>query len=149
MSDNSLRSHAPSSVPAPAREAYWRTAFAAPAPETPLPLDRNYPSRPDAPASIDRRTARLGTDAGENTLLAAFVALLHRYAAAPATEVTLVSTSGEVFFATTNKRGVFEFRGVTLGETYTVTPESDRFAFVPLAVSVVGDSTSVDMIANQ
>ncbi|MET7677545.1 AMP-binding protein, partial [Streptomyces seoulensis] len=89
MSDNSLRSHAPSSVPAPAREAYWRTAFAAPAPETPLPLDRTYPSRPAGPAPIDRRTGQLATPAGENTLLAAFVALLHRYAAAPATEVTL------------------------------------------------------------
>ncbi|MFC9156620.1 non-ribosomal peptide synthase/polyketide synthase [Streptomyces bauhiniae] len=89
MSDNSLRSHAPSSVPAPAREAYWRGKFAAPAPETPLPLDRPYPGRTADPAPHARSTAQLGLDAGEDTLLAAFVALLHRYAAAPATEVTL------------------------------------------------------------
>ncbi|MFI9392710.1 non-ribosomal peptide synthase/polyketide synthase [Streptomyces bauhiniae] len=54
-----------------------------------MPLDRPYPSRPDNPAPRARSTAQLGLDAGETTLLAAFVALLHRYAAAPATEVTL------------------------------------------------------------
>ncbi|MFF0383225.1 non-ribosomal peptide synthase/polyketide synthase [Streptomyces sp. NPDC004286] len=89
MSDNSSRSRTPSSVPAPAREAYWRGRFAAPAPETPLPLDRPYPGQPDAPAPRAECTAQLGVEAGEDTLLAAFVALLHRYAAAPATEVTL------------------------------------------------------------
>ncbi|MGD9561634.1 MAG: cohesin domain-containing protein [Pyrinomonadaceae bacterium] len=65
------------------------------------------------------------------------------------TEVTLVSTTGEVFFARSNKNGVFEFRGVTFGETYTVIAESDLFTFAPLNVSVVGESTRVDMIANQ
>ncbi|TGN75548.1 amino acid adenylation domain-containing protein [Streptomyces bauhiniae] len=54
-----------------------------------MPLDRPYPSRTADPAPRTRSTSQLGLDAGENTLLAAFVALLHRYAAAPATEVTL------------------------------------------------------------
>ncbi|MEU6816714.1 non-ribosomal peptide synthase/polyketide synthase [Streptomyces sp. NPDC046860] len=54
-----------------------------------MPLDRPHPNRPAASAPRDRRTARLVTGAGEDTLLAAFVALLHRYAAAPVTEVTV------------------------------------------------------------
>ncbi|MER8033008.1 non-ribosomal peptide synthase/polyketide synthase [Streptomyces bauhiniae] len=54
-----------------------------------MPLDRPYPGRPDGPAPRAQSTAQLGTDAGEDTLLAVFVALLHRYAAAPATELTL------------------------------------------------------------
>ncbi|MFI0941513.1 non-ribosomal peptide synthase/polyketide synthase [Streptomyces sp. NPDC021020] len=59
-------------------------------PETPLPLDHPYPARPGGPEPRDRRTGPLGADADEDTLLAAFVALLHRYAghgAAP--EVTV------------------------------------------------------------
>ncbi|WP_343243644.1 non-ribosomal peptide synthase/polyketide synthase [Streptomyces sp. SID13726] len=54
-----------------------------------LPLDLTHPPRSDGPAPTARRAATLETGADDGTCLAAFVALLHRYAGAPATELTV------------------------------------------------------------
>ncbi|MFJ6567450.1 non-ribosomal peptide synthase/polyketide synthase [Streptomyces sp. NPDC091292] len=106
MSDNT-RSSAGARATAPAAD-YWRDRFAAPAPETSLPLDFPYPQpRPAGPVSRARRAEAAGVMADEATALAAFVALLHRYGGAAATEVTVahaglplrVSVHGDTPFA--------------------------------------------------
>ncbi|MEU9386064.1 hypothetical protein AB0D38_36210, partial [Streptomyces sp. NPDC048279] len=72
-------------------EEYWRQRFAAPAPETALPHDFPHPPRSRERGRPGRRTAALRTTADEATRLAAFVALLHRYGGAAATEMTVAS----------------------------------------------------------
>ncbi|MER5528768.1 non-ribosomal peptide synthase/polyketide synthase [Streptomyces sp. NPDC002677] len=70
-------------------EDYWRQRFAVPAPETALPLDFPHPPRSRERRRPARRTVASGTTADEATRLAAFVALLHRYGGAAATELTV------------------------------------------------------------
>ncbi|MGW5354054.1 non-ribosomal peptide synthase/polyketide synthase [Streptomyces sp. NPDC004031] len=98
MSGNS-RSTAPSSAlppdaPAATAAAHWQRRFASPASATPLPLDHPYPVRPGGTPPRDRRTAPLGADADEDTLLAAFAALLHRYAGSDAAGEVTVAHDG-------------------------------------------------------
>ncbi|MEV5840822.1 non-ribosomal peptide synthase/polyketide synthase [Streptomyces sp. NPDC051985] len=93
MSGNT-RSSAPSSATDSAAqttptEDYWRERFAAPAPETSLPLDLPYPAHPLEPRPRATRTAALAAPADEATLLAAFVALLHRYGGGTAQDLTV------------------------------------------------------------
>ncbi|MFF9314764.1 non-ribosomal peptide synthase/polyketide synthase [Streptomyces sp. NPDC014748] len=86
---------------------HWRERFAHPAPETPLPFDFPHPPRPRRPRPQATRTAVLDGPADEATLLAAFVALLHRYGGGTPGEVTLaheglplrVAVDGELPFA--------------------------------------------------
>jgi hypothetical protein len=63
--------------------------------------------------------------------------------------VELTGTTGERFTAVTGSFGYFEFGGLTVGETYTVTVQSRRFTFTPRTVSVSDNLTSLDMIADQ
>ncbi|MFG3288621.1 non-ribosomal peptide synthase/polyketide synthase [Streptomyces sp. NPDC048179] len=93
MSGNT-RSSAPSSATDSAAqttptEDYWRERFAAPAPETSLPLDLPYPAHPLEPRPRATRAAALAAPADEATLLAAFVALLHRYGGGTAQDLTV------------------------------------------------------------
>ncbi|MFF7981302.1 non-ribosomal peptide synthase/polyketide synthase [Streptomyces sp. NPDC007901] len=93
MSGNT-RSSAPSSAAGSAAqttptEDYWRERFAAPAPETSLPLDFPYPAHPLEPRPRATRTAALAAPADEAALLAAFVALLHRYGGGTAQDLTV------------------------------------------------------------
>ncbi|MEV6395234.1 amino acid adenylation domain-containing protein [Streptomyces sp. NPDC051907] len=60
--------------------AYWRRTLIPLPPETALPVDRPHPPEPD-PARESRVLAGL-PDASDAVLLAAFVALLHRYSGA-------------------------------------------------------------------
>ena len=97
MSGNTRSSAPTSAIPASANpatrvgttEEYWRQRFAAPAPETALPHDFPHPPRSRERGRPGRRTAALRTTANEATRLAAFVALLHRYGGAAATEMTV------------------------------------------------------------
>ncbi|MEU1168291.1 hypothetical protein ABZ372_52265 [Streptomyces sp. NPDC005921] len=116
MSGNT-RSSAPSSATDSAAqttptEDYWRERFAAPAPETSLPLDFPYPAHPLEPRPRATRTAALAASADEATLLAAFVALLHRYGGGTAQDLTVahdglplrLSVAGGMPFAEVRER---------------------------------------------
>ncbi|AVV46997.1 non-ribosomal peptide synthetase [Streptomyces sp. P3] len=60
--------------------AFWRRTLTPPPSETPLPVDRPHPS---PPATARESTALTGLpDAPDTELLAAFLALLHRYSSA-------------------------------------------------------------------
>ncbi|MFJ3670272.1 non-ribosomal peptide synthase/polyketide synthase [Streptomyces sp. NPDC090106] len=109
MSGNTLSSAPSSDTSATTAKPgdFWRGRFGAPVPEVPLPLDHPRPSRPDGPEPRARRAMPLHSTADERTCLAAFVALLHRYGGASATEVTLahdglplrITVDGNVPFA--------------------------------------------------
>ncbi|MFD4599967.1 non-ribosomal peptide synthase/polyketide synthase [Streptomyces sp. NPDC058464] len=102
MSGNT-RSSAPSSAASTSvstartgpAEDYWRERFAAPVPETSLPFDHPHPARPQEPRPRAGRTVELTGPAGlpgladEPTLLAVFVALLHRYGGGAAQDLTV------------------------------------------------------------
>jgi hypothetical protein len=63
--------------------------------------------------------------------------------------VILTSTTGDRFAVLSATFGNFEFGGLTVGETYTVTVESKRYTFTPRTVSVSNNVTDVDMIADR
>ncbi|MFJ9899223.1 non-ribosomal peptide synthase/polyketide synthase [Streptomyces sp. NPDC091280] len=88
MAGNTLSS-AQAEAQATATNEFWRRRFAAPVPETALPLDFPRPPRQDAPVSRAHRTVPLGATADPATQLAAFAALLHRYSGTPATETAI------------------------------------------------------------
>ncbi|MFF7202533.1 amino acid adenylation domain-containing protein [Streptomyces sp. NPDC008141] len=83
--------------------AYWQQLLTPLPQETVLPADRPYPPAPTGGHRV--RTLPLGHDTSDDLLLAAFVALLHRYGGAP--DVTVghgplpvrVSCEGEPTFA--------------------------------------------------
>jgi hypothetical protein len=62
--------------------------------------------------------------------------------------VVLVSSSGtRAGNVISGSMGYFEFGGLVMGETYTVSVRSKRFTFTPRVVSVTQNITNVDMIA--
>ncbi len=63
--------------------------------------------------------------------------------------VTLTSSTGETRSAMSGSFGSFEFGDLVIGETYTVTVQAKRFSFTPRTVSVNGNVTEIDMIADQ
>ena len=65
-----------------------------------------------------------------------------------ATQIVLTNTRGEVRTAVSNSFGNYRFDGVTAGETYVVTVNSKRYTFTAQAVSVSGEATSLNLIAN-
>lgn len=67
----------------------------------------------------------------------------------PNVQVTLTDTTGRSFFAVTNGFGFYRFGDLELGQTYTISAASGNYSFMPLTVSVTGQSIDVDMVADQ
>ena len=63
--------------------------------------------------------------------------------------VMLSSTTGERFANTSNSNGYFEFWGMTVGQTYSLTVRAPNLVFVPHTVSVFQNVTALDVIADQ
>ena len=61
--------------------------------------------------------------------------------------VTLTSTTGASISLATGSLGTFEFSGLAVGETYTVSVVAQRFTFTPRMVSVAGEAVFLDIIA--
>ncbi len=65
------------------------------------------------------------------------------------TTVVLTNTTGEKREVKSTSFGYFEFGGLEMGQTYTVTARSRRHTFAPITVSVVASVTTLDMTAGQ
>jgi hypothetical protein len=65
----------------------------------------------------------------------------------PNTRVTLTGINGGSRSAMTNGFGYFEFGNVESGQTYTLSVEPRRYTFTPVMVSVTGNMTQVNLIA--
>jgi hypothetical protein len=61
--------------------------------------------------------------------------------------VTLTSQSGEVLTVRSNTFGIFRFGGLQAGQSYTLSAESKRYSFIPVAVSVGEGAVNQDLIA--
>jgi len=67
----------------------------------------------------------------------------------PGARVSLASTSGGINVFTSRQDGLFEFWGLTAGQTYTLAVHSPNFIFQPQTVSVIENVTTINMIAEQ
>lgn len=65
------------------------------------------------------------------------------------TRITLTSTTGETFTTFSSMTGHFDFSGLVVGETYTVTVQAKRYRFSPRIVNVGNAVADLDMIADQ
>lgn len=65
----------------------------------------------------------------------------------PNSRVTLTDTAGRSYSVISNGFGVYRFGALQVGQTYTISVESRRSSFTPLTVSVLGQITDVNMIA--
>ena len=63
--------------------------------------------------------------------------------------VTLTDTTGKIRSVVSNGFGYFRFGGLQVGQTYTISVESRRWAVAPLTVSVIGQEQNFDLIAAQ
>jgi len=66
-----------------------------------------------------------------------------------AQRLSLTSTDGGIGVYTSRQDGLFEFWGLTAGQTYTLAVHSPRFTFQPQSVSVIENVTTINMIAEQ
>jgi hypothetical protein len=62
--------------------------------------------------------------------------------------VTLTDVAGHSRSTLSNPMGYYIFNDVEVGQTYFVAASSKRFRFNPMVVSVSGDLTELDLIAN-
>jgi hypothetical protein len=63
--------------------------------------------------------------------------------------VIATSSTGERFAVLAGSLGYFEFGGLTVNETYTISVESKRYSFTPRTVSLTANLAGIDMIADQ
>jgi len=63
--------------------------------------------------------------------------------------VVLASTTGQRVGVLSSSFGYFDFSGLTIGETYTVYVQSNRYTFTPRTVSMTGGVAELEMIAEQ
>ncbi len=61
--------------------------------------------------------------------------------------VTLTDTTGKSRSIISNGFGLYRFGDLQVGQTFTISVESRRYAFTPLTVSVTGQQISVDLIS--
>ncbi len=62
--------------------------------------------------------------------------------------VAVTSTNGTTFTATSSRTGQFVVTGLVLGETYTVTVSTRRYAFSPQSISLSQNSTDIELIGD-
>jgi hypothetical protein len=67
----------------------------------------------------------------------------------PNTRITLTDTTGASRTVLSNGFGQYQFGNVRVGETYTISVDPRMHTFTPVTVSVSGDLTGVDIIAEQ
>ena len=63
--------------------------------------------------------------------------------------VVLTNASGEQVTATTSSFGRFEFPGLAIGGSYTVTVQSKRYRFAPQIINVTQNLNDLEMIAQE
>ncbi|MEQ1765140.1 MAG: exo-alpha-sialidase [Pyrinomonadaceae bacterium] len=65
----------------------------------------------------------------------------------PSAVVTMTDNLGNVRYASTNPFGYYRFSGIATGQSYTITVRAKRYTFPSRTISVWGDLTNVDFIA--
>lgn len=70
-------------------------------------------------------------------------------AGVPNARVTLTDLSGESRVTMSNGFGNYRFGDLQVGHTYTIRAEARGFAFTPMTVSALGQTTNLDVIAAQ
>ena len=63
--------------------------------------------------------------------------------------VFLTSTDGDRSAYTSREGGLFEFWGLTAGQTYTLAVLSANYTFQPQTVSVIENVTTINMVAER
>jgi hypothetical protein len=63
--------------------------------------------------------------------------------------VIATSSAGERFAVLAGSMGYFEFGGLAMNETYTLSVESKRYTFTPRTVSLTSNMGGIDLIADQ